>query len=231
AKGYGIPANPRYMPTTTVPNFPLLGLSAGFDALATQLRGKDTLSYAAFVTRRVYAPIGLHKTALDTSGGRHEFSSNVDELYRLELGLQAVRSFGSGPPEIDSTDASDAAARVDPAKGWQADKPWTGMTRLALYGTADGKRNAFVRIPERKVSVIILSDQDGLDARGLANQIVSRLLSLPTSPTAPTPQTPAPTNDLPNPYRTVEGWAKLPAGRTWGSTSAVDIAKDGSSIW
>jgi len=34
-----------------------------------------------------------------------------------------------------------------------------------------------------------------------------------------------------NPYRTVEGWAKMPAGRTWGSTSAVDIDRDGRSIW
>ena len=41
----------------------------------------------------------------------------------------------------------------------------------------------------------------------------------------------APTNDHPNPYRTVEGWAKMPAGRTWGSTSAVDIDRDGRSIW
>ena len=40
-----------------------------------------------------------------------------------------------------------------------------------------------------------------------------------------------PTNDLPNPYNTIEGWAKMPAGRTWGSTSAVDIDKDGRSIW
>jgi len=40
-----------------------------------------------------------------------------------------------------------------------------------------------------------------------------------------------PTNDLPNPYRTIEGWAKMPEGRPWGSTSAVEIAKDGSSIW
>ena len=32
----------------------------------------------------------------------------------------------------------------------------------------------------------------------------------------------APVNDLPNPYRTIEGWAKLPDGRIpWGSTSAV----------
>ncbi len=42
---------------------------------------------------------------------------------------------------------------------------------------------------------------------------------------------PTPTNDAPNPYKTVVGWAKLPEGRTWGSTSAVDIDKDGKSIW
>jgi sugar lactone lactonase YvrE len=40
-----------------------------------------------------------------------------------------------------------------------------------------------------------------------------------------------PTNNLPNPYTPVENHFKLPAGRTWGSTSAVDIDKDGRSIW
>ena len=39
----------------------------------------------------------------------------------------------------------------------------------------------------------------------------------------------APTNDLPNPYHAVDGWAQL--GRPCGSTSAVDIDKDGQSIW
>src|SRR5690242_16546010 len=39
----------------------------------------------------------------------------------------------------------------------------------------------------------------------------------------------APTNDLPNPYRTIEGWAQL--GRPWGATSAVDIDRDGHSVW
>jgi sugar lactone lactonase YvrE len=42
---------------------------------------------------------------------------------------------------------------------------------------------------------------------------------------------PSPINDAPNPYRTVENWAKLPVGRMWGSLSAVDIDKDGKSIW
>ncbi len=40
-----------------------------------------------------------------------------------------------------------------------------------------------------------------------------------------------PTNDAPNPYITETGWAKMPAGRTWGATSAVDIDRDGRSVW
>jgi streptogramin lyase len=45
------------------------------------------------------------------------------------------------------------------------------------------------------------------------------------------PQTEAqPTNSLPNPYRTVENWAKLPEGRKWGSTSAVGVDRDGN-VW
>jgi DNA-binding beta-propeller fold protein YncE len=44
-------------------------------------------------------------------------------------------------------------------------------------------------------------------------------------------QTNAPTNSLPNPYRSIENWGTLPAGRTWGSTSAVAIDPDGTSVW
>jgi streptogramin lyase len=40
-----------------------------------------------------------------------------------------------------------------------------------------------------------------------------------------------PTNDAPNPYQSIENYFRLPEGRTWGSTSAVEIDKDGRSIW
>src|SRR3978361_821820 len=40
-----------------------------------------------------------------------------------------------------------------------------------------------------------------------------------------------PTNDAPNNYNTIKDYFKLPDGRTWGSTSAVDVDKDGKSIW
>lgn len=38
-------------------------------------------------------------------------------------------------------------------------------------------------------------------------------------------------NDAPNPYETIDGWAKLPAGREWGATSAIYPANDGRHIW
>ena len=38
-------------------------------------------------------------------------------------------------------------------------------------------------------------------------------------------------NSAPNPYRTVENWAKLPEGRSWGQVISADIDRDGKSIW
>jgi sugar lactone lactonase YvrE len=40
-----------------------------------------------------------------------------------------------------------------------------------------------------------------------------------------------PTNDLPNDYDTIEHWFKMAEGRTWGATSAVEVDRDGKSIW
>lgn len=65
---------------------------------------------------------------------------------------------------------------------------------------------------------------------GLTLGIIAAAVMLLDSP-ASTQSADQPTNDLPNPYQTISGWAKLPAGRAWGSTSAVDVDKDGKSIW
>jgi sugar lactone lactonase YvrE len=40
-----------------------------------------------------------------------------------------------------------------------------------------------------------------------------------------------PINDLPNPYETIRNWGTLPEGRVWGATSAIDVDRDGKSIW
>jgi len=37
-------------------------------------------------------------------------------------------------------------------------------------------------------------------------------------------------NSQPNPYLTIDGWAKLPEGRTWGQTSQLSLDRDGN-VW
>jgi hypothetical protein len=39
------------------------------------------------------------------------------------------------------------------------------------------------------------------------------------------------TNDQPNPYQSISGWAEMPGARHWGSTSAVDVDIAGVHVW
>lgn len=60
---------------------------------------------------------------------------------------------------------------------------------------------------------------------------IAMILVIATFPTRARSQAdPQPVNSLPNPYRTVENWAKLPEGRPWGSTAGVALDRNGN-IW
>jgi CubicO group peptidase (beta-lactamase class C family) len=228
-RAYGVPPQAKYMPATTVPNFALGGLSAGFTATAALLAvrdGKMSLSdsiptgtpklagdfvanassaagmttvreylaagptwpdsgkqlaqfvterggtpFTQFVTRRILTPIGAHKTQVGSDG---QLQSNVDELYRWELGLESNRDFGADTSA--ATDGStDVRQMLSRAVAWQTDSYRGVMTRYTQYGTTPGGRNAFVRIPDRKTTIIILTNSDGVNARRLANAITDRL--------------------------------------------------------
>jgi cyanophycinase len=196
---YNVPAQRRYMPTTTIPSFDLGGLSAAINgAVAGLLVGQNRLTlddklddagamsvracldaalgacdrqlvtifakkggatYGA-LTRRVTGPAGMPKTTVDTMTGA--FKSNVDELYRLEL--TAFRS----PTQVDGDMVTVSAP------GWQLDH-FAGQTRQASYGTRDGKRTAFVRFPDRRAAIIVLTDSDAVDARLITERIAGKL--------------------------------------------------------
>ena len=211
-RSYGIAPQPRYMPTTTVPNFALGGLSTTFDAiaaLAAAREGKLSLDepiggangpisvreylaapawpdtgravaelitqrtgspFTQLVTRRIFTPIGAHKTTVDPDG---KLQSNVDELYRWELGLEHNKDFA--PDSTPSTDGSVEVRQFPAHAGWRSDS-YHGQTRFSAYANVSGRRNAFVRIPDAKAVIIILTDNDAVDARGLADVITGRLL-------------------------------------------------------
>jgi hypothetical protein len=179
-KSWGIPVQPRYMPTTTVPQFALGATSGVFASLCSQLpdvpagRGaggsRDTTQtdtvpatvavmtpFQRCVARQVSMPTGMRKTTATADG---QVQSSVDELYRLALGLENPRTWR----DIDAT------------KGWEAETSGN-LTRLAAYGADPGRRNAFVRVPDRRAVVIVLTNDDQADAKGMANRILDRLFS------------------------------------------------------
>ena len=178
---FGIPAQVRHQPRTTQPQFELGEIAKVFTELCAQLpaqagRGRaaapDTGAPAAGRGRgrggpppsplqscvtRVTGPVGARLIAAPDSTRIH---GNVDELYRIALGLDVPTTWRD----------------ADYAKGWKADT-YQGVTRLAAYATADGKRAAFVRIPERRATVIILTNDASADARGMSEQLLERLLA------------------------------------------------------
>ncbi|MDB4874950.1 MAG: peptidase dipeptidase [Gemmatimonadetes bacterium] len=188
-QSFGIADQPKYMPTTTVPQFNVGGITDVFNALCAQIpdaparggaaaapandsapaargagRGRGTAPpstpFQNCITRRVSTPIGMHKTSATPDG---QVLSDVDELYRLELGLQSPRTFNR-----------DTA--IDYTKGWQVDT-YRNANRLSAYGAAGGKRSAFVRFPDKHAAIIILTNDDTADAKGMAEKIAAQLLT------------------------------------------------------
>ncbi len=193
---YNVPPQRRYMPTTTMPNFAVGGLSLalhgavaqwlvtdgrmGPDApidsgtsvtahqyftesaqlsdgsrrVASLMSKRGGHTYSQLLNQRVLSVAGTHKTVVDTADWT--FQSNVDELYRLELAV-----FGAG-------------ATSNAALGWRMDT-YSGSRRQAVYGNRNGMRNAYVRFPDHKAAIIILTDSDAIDARALAESIAGKL--------------------------------------------------------
>src|SRR5262245_56283021 len=178
---------------TTVPQFAVGGISEVFNGLCAQLpdlpaparggRGNaaaDTATAArggranapagtpfqTCVNRRIKTPVGMQKTSATTEG---QVQSNVDELYRLALGLENPRTY-TIPGENGS-----APRTIDYSRGWQTDS-YKGASRLIAWGTAGGKRAAFVRIPDQRATIIVLTNDDSFDAKAAVDRITDRLL-------------------------------------------------------
>lgn len=181
---FGIPAQTRYMPRTTLPQFELGDIAKTFIELCVQLppppaRGRanapDSVTAAGApagrgrgrggpppsplqnCVARISQSIGAHQTAAVDS---QRVQSSVDELYRFSLGLEVPTTWRNS----------------DYTKGWTVDS-YNGVARWAAYATPDGKRAAFVRVPDRRATIVILTNDANADARGMAERILDQVLA------------------------------------------------------
>jgi cyanophycinase len=154
---YGIAAQTRYLPRTTLPLFQLGEIAKVFTELCASAPLPPPPAPQSCVAR-VARDVGAVKTAAAGADPQH-MQSSVDELYRVARGLD----FPTTWPNADYT------------RGWTTDS-YRGVTRMAAYGAIDGKRAAFVRIPERRATIIILTNDPSADARGMAERILDQLI-------------------------------------------------------
>jgi hypothetical protein len=95
--------------------------------------------------------------------------SNVDELYRVSLGLDA--------PQTYSRDTSSTRPKFDPTKGFTVDT-YKGVPRLVAYAMPGGRKSAFVRIPDRNhTTIIVLTNDDSADAKAITDRITDKILT------------------------------------------------------
>jgi hypothetical protein len=134
---------------------PLRGLSRALDAVLAA----DTGARAAMPPlRRLLAIGGMQRVSYDSAS--RDWLGNVDDLYRFEQGRTALRP---GVP--------DTAAVV---RGFATDSTH-GMRRHAVFGAPDGRRAAWLRYPDRRTTILILTADDAFDARGAGQRIADRL--------------------------------------------------------
>ena len=195
-KSYGIPEQAKYMPTTTVPQFQLGAMGEVFSSICSQLpelpargnRGGDSTTgrgrggagraasatpstpFQTCVSSRVSTPVGMHKTNATADG---QALSDVDELYRLALGLENPRTFMR---DTTSGDSNGAGRTFDSSRGWQPDN-YHGVARLSVFAVTGGMRGGFVRIPEKRASIIILTGDDSAPVKDIADRITDQLLA------------------------------------------------------
>ena len=152
---YGIPAQRHFQPETGVTNMPLQGLGRALEGAMTPDSSGRT---GAASVRRVLTVGGMQRVAYDSL--TRSWQGNIDDLYRFEQGRTALRP-----------GARDTATAV---RGFTTETV-NGLRRQSAYGTSDGHTSAWVRYPERRTTILVLTKDNAADAKGISQRIADKL--------------------------------------------------------
>jgi CubicO group peptidase (beta-lactamase class C family) len=195
---YGIPAQPGLIPATSSPNFPLLGLSAGFNAAAViglehdgKLNYTDPFPDGSGITIREmllqYEQSAARKrnlVRLVTRAGGAPYVAQIQQRIFSLIGMRrtiADSVSGEIRSNVDELYQWELGLTANPALherglGWRIDN-FHALRRESEFGTSDGGRNAFVRYPTKHTAIIILTASPTTDAQAIADRIADRLFA------------------------------------------------------
>jgi cyanophycinase len=196
-QAYGIPAQPRHMPRTTMRQFPLGDITRVFTELCASMpapsgRGRGAPDSAA--SSATSAATGAAVGAAAGAGGRGGRGRGGPPPSALQSCVSRVSS-PVGARQISAADSTQVRGNVDElyrvalglevpttwrnadyTRGWSSDM-YKGVRRLAAYATMDGKRAAVVRLPDLRATIIILTNDANADTRAMSERILDSLIT------------------------------------------------------
>jgi CubicO group peptidase (beta-lactamase class C family) len=149
----------------------------GMSATVAHVEGSDTVPHRAYG----YAPRGgtfvqTDQSVTSATLGDGGIYTNVDDmtrwdqaLYGTELVDAATMDLATTPPQLP------AGAETEYGFGWFVDR-YRGEKRWRHTGETSGFRNAILRFPGRRLTIIILTNRSSGEPQAIAERIADRLL-------------------------------------------------------
>jgi CubicO group peptidase (beta-lactamase class C family) len=149
----------------------------GMSATVAHVEGSDTVPRRAYG----YSPRGgtfvqTDQSVTSATLGDGGIYSNVDDMQRWDQALErntlvdsATMRLATAPPQLP------AGAATEYGFGWFVDQ-YRGLKRWRHTGETSGFRNAILRFPDRRLTIVILTNRSSGEPQALAERIADRFL-------------------------------------------------------
>jgi CubicO group peptidase (beta-lactamase class C family) len=154
----------------------------GMSATVAHVEGSDTVPRRAYG----YSPRGgtfvqTDQSVTSATLGDGGIYTNVDDLARWDQALErntlidsATMRLATTPPQLP------AGAVTEYGFGWFVDQ-YRGLKRWRHTGETSGFRNAILRFPDRRLTIVILTNRSSGEPQAIAERIADLLLLTPGS--------------------------------------------------
>jgi len=152
----------------------------GMQASVAHVEGSDTVARRAFG----YSPSGgtfvqTDQSVTSATLGDGGIYTNIDDLTSWDQALErntlvdsATMRLATTPPQLP------AGATTEYGFGWFIDR-YRGERRWRHTGETSGFRNAILRFPERRLTIVILTNRSSGEPQAIAERIADRVLFTP----------------------------------------------------
>jgi len=149
----------------------------GMRATVMHVEGSDTVPRRAYgYSPRGGAFVQTDQSVTSATLGDGGIYANVDDMVRWDAALAGATLVDSATLELATTPPLlPAAAKTEYGFGWFVDG-YRGEKRWRHTGETSGFRNAILRFPRRRLTIVVLTNRSSGEPLAIAERIADRLL-------------------------------------------------------